>query len=118
MPAADTLFNGSHQHVQRVDLTSFTQVRLIVNKQAVAGAAASKIRLGFNAAFQTAVANYAAIGSSEVAATPLNVTNTIVASAWINLVAGAKADVFIALIGSGGDGTLDPAFGSIVAQFR
>ena len=51
-------------------------------------------------------------------ATPLNVTNTVVSSAWINLVAGAKADVFIGLIGSGGDGALDPAFGSIVAQFR
>lgn len=118
MPLADTLWNGTHQHVQRVDLTNFTQVRLVVNKQATAGDVASKLRLGFNAAFQTAVANYASIGVSEVAASPLNVTNTVISSAWINLVAGAKADVFIALIGSGGNGVLDPAFGAIVAQFR
>lgn len=118
MPAADTLFNGSHRHVTKVDLTNFTQCRLIVNKQATAGAAASKIRLVYATTFQTAPAGYSAIGASEVAASPLNVQNTIVASAWINLVAGAKADVFLALIGSGGDGTLDPAFGSITAQFK
>jgi len=31
---------------------------------------------------------------------------------------GAKADVFVAIVGSGGDGALDPVFGQIVAQFR
>lgn len=118
MPSADTLLNGSHRHVLRVDLTNFTQVRLVVNKQSVAGGATSKIRLGFAATFQTTPAGYAAIGTSEVAASPLNVQNAIVASAWIDLVAGAKADVFLALIGSGGDGALDPTFGSIVAQFK
>ena len=118
MPSADTLLNGSHRHVTRVDLTNFTQCRLVVNKQSVAGGATSKIRLVYATTFQTVPANYLAIGASEVAASPLNVQNAIVASAWINLVAGAKADVFLALIGSGGDGALDPTFGSIVAQFR
>lgn len=118
MPLADTLLNGSHRHVTKVDLTEFTQVRLIVNKQATAGAAASKIRLVYATTFQTAPAGYSAIGASEVSCSPLNVQNTVLASSWINLVAGAKADVFLALVGSGGDGTLDPGFGSIVAQFK
>jgi collagen triple helix repeat protein len=118
MPSADTLFNGGHQHVQKVDLTNFTQARLIVNKQGVAGGASSKIRLVYATSFQTSAAGYSAIGSSEIACSPLNVTNTILASGWVNLVAGAKADVFVALVGSGGDGVLDPAFGSIVAQFK
>jgi hypothetical protein len=118
MPLADTLLNGSHAHVVRADLTNYTQCRLIVNKQGTAGDTSSKIRLGFNASFQTSPANYANAGTSEVACSPLNVQNTVLTSAWVNLAAGAKADVFLALIGSGGNGTLDPAFGTIVAQFR
>jgi len=39
-------------------------------------------------------------------------------TSWIDLAAGAKADVFITLDGSGGDGVLDPAFGNIYAQFK
>jgi hypothetical protein len=37
---------------------------------------------------------------------------------WINLVAGAKADVFVALVTSGGDGTLDPLFGTVMMEFK
>jgi hypothetical protein len=118
MPSADTLLNGSHRHVTKLDLANFTQARLVVNKQATAGAASSKIRLVYATTFQTAPAGYSQIGTGEVACSPLNVTNTVLASGWVNLAAGAKTDVFVALIGSGGDGALDPAFGSIVAQFR
>lgn len=120
MPTADTLFNGSHRHVTKVDLTNFTQVRLIVNKQATAGAAASKIAIRWAASFQTTAGGYANIGlgGAEVACSPLNVQNAVVVSAWVNMIAGAKADVFLALVGSGGDGALDPTFGAIVAEFR
>lgn len=120
MPSADTLWIGLHAHVQKIDLTNFTQVRIVVNKQGTAGDTNSKIRLGFAATFQTTPAGYTNIGAAaaEVAASPLNVTNTIVASAWVNLHASAKADIFLAAIGSGGNGTLDPAFGSITAEFK
>lgn len=117
MPLAETLFNGSHRHVLKVDLTNFTQVRLVVNKQATAGAAASKLILKYATSFQTSPGNYSAIGASEVSVATNN-QNTVTSSAWINLVAGAKADVFLAVTGSGGDGALDPTFGSIVAQFK
>lgn len=118
MPLADTLLNGSHRHVVKIDLTNFTQCRLVVNKQATAGGASSKIRLVYATTFQTTPGGYSQIGTAEVACSPLNVQNAIVVSSWIDLAAGAKADVFVALVGSGGDGTLDPAFGSIVAQFK
>ena len=120
MPTAATLFNGSHRHVTRVDLTGFTEVRLVVNKQATAGAAASKLALRFSASFQASAGGYENIGAggAEVACSPLNVQNTIVTSAWTPLIAGARTDVFLALVGSGGDGALDPAFGSVVAEFR
>jgi hypothetical protein len=104
--------------VTKVDLTGFTQVRLLVNKQGTAGAAASKLILRYKAApFTQTVANYSDIGASEVSVA-VNVQNTFLETAWINLVAGAKADVFLALLGSGGDGALDPAFGMVVAEFK
>lgn len=104
--------------VTKVDLTGFTQVRLLVNKQGVAGAAASKLILRYKtSSFTQAVADYSDIGTSEVSVA-VNVTNTFLETAWINLAAGAKADVFLALLGSGGDGALDPAFGQITAEFK
>ena len=104
--------------VLRIDLTGYTQVRLRVNKQGTAGAAASKLILRYKASpFTQTVANYSDIGASEVSVA-VNVTNTYLETAWINLVAGAKADVFVALLGSGGDAALDPAFGYIHAEFK
>jgi len=104
--------------VQRVDLTGYTQVRLRVNKQGTAGAAASKLILRYKASpFTQVVANYSDVGASEVSLA-INVQNGYLETAWINWVAGAKADVFLTLLGSGGDGVLDPAFGYIVAEFK
>jgi hypothetical protein len=117
MPLALTFWSGSYRHITKVDLTNYTQVRLVVNKQTTAGAVASKLILKYRIAFNTTVANYSDIGVSEVSVA-VNVINTILETSWINLVAGAKADIFLSLTGSGGNGTLDPAFGQISAQFR
>jgi hypothetical protein len=117
MPLAATFLSGSHRHVLKVDLTNFTQVRLIVNKQGTAGAAASKLILRYRTAFSTTVGDYSDIGTSEVSVA-VNVQNTVQVSNWINITANAKADVFVCLVGSGGDGALDPVFGNIIAQFK
>ncbi len=120
MPAAlSFLFSTATvgKEIQKADLTNFTQCRLLVNKQGIAGATASKLILRYRTVFNQVVANYSDIGASEVSVA-VNVTNQYLATGWINLVAGAKADVFIAVLGSGGDGVLDPAFGPIVAEFK
>jgi hypothetical protein len=117
MPLAATFLSGSHRHILKVDLTNFTQVRLIVNKQGTAGAAASKLILRYRTAFSTTVGDYSDIGTSEVNVA-VNVQNTVQVSNWINITANAKADVFVCLVGSGGDGALDPVFGNIIAQFK
>ena len=108
---------ASHRFATKADLTNFTQVRLIVNKQVTAGAAASKIILRYRTAFDATPANWADIGTSEVSCA-INVQNTVLATAWINLAALARADVFICPIMSGGDGALDPTVGNVAAQFR
>ena len=117
MPVAATFLFGSHRHITKADLSGYTQCRLIANKQGTAGAAASKLMLRYAASFSTTVGSYSDIGTSEVSVA-VNVTNNVLDSGWVNLAAGAKADVFIAVVGSGGDGVLDPQFGSIKAQFK
>lgn len=103
--------------ISRIDLTGYTQVRLRVNKQGVAGAAASKLILRYYTSFSQTVANYLDIGTSEVSVVCTG-TNVYLDTGWINLAAAAKADVWVALLGSGGDGAVDPVFGSIVAEFK
>jgi len=117
MAAALNFFNASHRFSVKADLTNFTQVRLIVNKQGTAGAAASKIILRYVTAFNTTAANWLDIGTSEVSCA-INVQNTVIVTSWINLASSAKADVFICPLMSGGDGALDPVIGNVVAQFK
>ena len=119
MPAADTFLFGSHRHVMTIDLSGLTEVRLKVNKQATAGAAGSKLILRFAQTFSTSVANYADIGVTEVSV-PIDTTNTVLESGWIDINGDVlpNDDVFLAVIGSGGNGTLDPQFGTISASFH
>lgn len=108
---------ASHRFATKIDLTNFTQVRLVVNKQATAGAAASKIILRYRTAFDATPANWVDIGASEVSVA-INVQNAVLATAWINLATLAKADVFVCPLMSGGDGVLDPTIGAVSAQFK
>lgn len=117
MPLALTFANGALRMVQKVDLTNYADVRFRVFKAATAGAAASKLILRYITAINTTAANWLDIGTSEVSVAT-NVQNTFLDTGWIALVAGAKADVFITVLGSGGDGAIDPIFGSVVAEFR
>lgn len=117
MPAAVTFFANSHKFTNKLDLTNYTQCRLVVHKATTAGAASSIVRLRYRTAFDTTVGNWLQIGTSSVEVA-VNTTNAMLVTSWIDLAAGAKADVFITLDGSGGDGVLDPAFGNIYAQFK
>lgn len=115
--AAARFFQGSHRHVQRVDLTNMTEVRFLVNRQATNGAAGYTLELRYHTAHATTIGTYSQIGTSAVSVNCVT-ANTYYQTAWIALAAGAKADVYLAIQGSGGDGVLDPAHGSIVAHFR
>lgn len=117
MPLAETLLLTNSSHIQLVDLTNFTQVRLHVNKLGTAGVSGSKLRLKYLTSFSTTVGSYLEIGASEVSV-PINTANVYATSGWINLVAGAKADVYVCVAGSGGDGVVDPILGTIFAEFK
>lgn len=117
MPAAATLLNGHHRHVLRANLTGFSQVRLHVNKMGTAGFAGSKLILRYATAFATSAGSYSDVGTSEVSCA-IDATDTYVSSSWINLATLAKADVFLAIVGSGGNGATSPQYGSITAEVR
>jgi hypothetical protein len=80
-------------------------------------ASSPRVRLLYKAgAYSATVGQYSAVGASEVA---LSVTSTgEVDSGWVNLAAGAIADVFVALTELGGDGAADPALGNVQVYFQ
>lgn len=118
MPSAETFFNGANRGSTGVDLTNYTQVRLKVTMLGTGCVSGGVITLKYKTGNTwTNVASFSTIGASAVTAA-CDVTSTISDSGWINLVAGAKADVSIAISGTGGDGVVDPTFGNINAQFR
>ncbi len=117
MPLAATLLFGSTRHIGQLDLSKRTQARFMMTKGSVAGASGSKIILRYHTAWSSNVGDYLDIGTSEVSL-PTNGGIDGLVTSWIDLAAGAKADVWIAVVGSGGDGALDPTFGTIRAEFR
>jgi hypothetical protein len=119
MPAAVTFFDNSTGFVTQADLTAYNQVRLIVNKQATAGAASSKIILRYQATTGSpfTASSYSDIGTSEVSVN-VNVANQILVDGWVDMVSGAKDDVWVTILGIDGDGTVSPQFGNIYAEFR
>lgn len=120
LPASVGFWAGSsgHQFVLKVDLTNKTQVKFLVNKQSVAGAAGSKVVLRYNSSLSTTASAYSDIGTSAVEVAVDTGTVQVLDTGWINLAAGAKAVVYVAPMGYGGDGVTDPSFGIVAAQFR
>ncbi len=117
MPSAAALFLGNAAYIQKADLTNYTECRLLVNKTGVAAQAAAILELEYSTTYTQTAASYSQIGTTAASVT-VNVQNQYLDSGWISLASGAKADVFLTIIGVGGNGTLDPAFGHIIAEFR
>ncbi len=120
MPLADGFFMNSIGYTQFIDLTNYTGVQLCINKTITAGvgssAATSMLQLKYLGHFNTTVTNYLPLDSSNTRSR-INFQNTYINSGWKPIVAGARSGVFVTLMGSGGDGAVDPSFGMITAYF-
>jgi hypothetical protein len=117
MPAADTFMFNSHRHVTLINVEGMTQVRLKVNKQATAGASGAKLMVRFSRTFSTSVGAYTDVGVTEVSV-PINAINTFLDSGHIDLNPDTHGgDIYVAIVGTGGNGTLDPQFGHISVSF-
>lgn len=117
-PAADTLFLSSVRHIQKADLTNFSQVRFLVNKTGNTGATGATLHLRYHTSYSTTVGDYVAIGTSALSVAVDTASSVYLDTGWIDLASGAKADVFLAVVGAGGDASASPQFGAITAQFR
>lgn len=117
MAAAATLLFASAGSAKKIDLTHYTEARVVCVMGGVAAPAGGKCIAKFKTTLGANDAAYAALGTSAIEAL-MDTINTAVASAWVPLAATAKADVFVAISTSGGDGAVDPAVGNIEVQFR
>lgn len=114
---AEQFFGNSDRNIQKVDLTSYTQVRLLARVvTASASVNSPRLYVEYHTSFTTTVGTYSAIGASAVNCS-LSAAG-YVDSGWINLVAGAKADVFVTVLQNGGNAAADPALGPVVVQFK
>lgn len=98
----------------KVDLTSYQQVRVTVGLTTVGATNA-----GFYIQYSTDDSSFTDIGTaSGTDIAPIGGTTGTKVSGWVNLPAGAKADVFLRCVSIGGDAAADPVAGLIMAQFR
>lgn len=117
MPAAASFLFNSHRHVLLIDTEGMSVVRLKVNKQATAATTGAKLILRYSPVFSTNVSDYADIGETEVSV-PIDTANQYLDSGWVVLSPNVnQEDIFLAIIGVGGNGVLDPQFGHISVAF-
>ena len=122
MAATTNFIGGStgYRKGAQVDATNFTQARLLCTRDSSSAATGSRMALRYVAAGSNAymtVGNYVAAGTTEIELN-LETTSNTLATAWINLAAGAKGDRYFAPITYGGDGVADPSVGNVYVQFK
>lgn len=118
VPATETIFAAGFMSVHKLDLSLYRQVRLHVMHNAAA-VADTRIRMKYAATFTNVAGSYSTIGTSEVQVTlGTSAGAQMPNSGWIDLASAAQDDVFVALLGLGGNGTTNPNFISIYAEFR
>lgn len=112
MPLVLTEFLNSTRYRTKYDLTNATQVRVVV-MVLTAGSANSLVCAQYSTDQTTW--NYLDGGTGPCAT--INATG-VRSSAYVNLPAGAKADVFLRIVGKDGNLSADPAFGQISIQLK
>lgn len=113
--AGDAFLGKSNSNIRRADLSYFTQVRFHCRVTGAA-TAGTLIKLRYRTSFSTTIGDYVDIGTSAVQVDLAATGHST--SSWIDLAAGAKADVYLAPVQTGGDGATDPAIRWLAAEFR
>ena len=113
MPAALTEWNASLSGRIKYDLSNVSQVRVFC-RMVVAGAASAELRGQYSTDDSTF--NYLDGGTGPTVA--INAANTTVVGAWVTIVAAARADVILRIVGINGDGALDPTFANFGLEVR
>jgi hypothetical protein len=100
-----------------VDLSDMRQARLVVGVNTASASPNSPvIRLLYHTSFSSSAGDYVSIAASGNIEVSLSSQGVFVSS-WVDLAAGAKADVVVGAFSDGGDSDKDPN-AYAVAQFR
>jgi hypothetical protein len=111
-PAALTELFGTTVGRLKADLAGAAQVRLLTNV-ATAGTGAAELRVQYS----TDQSSWTYLDGSAGPSVGVGSTGLKVSS-WVAPAAGAKADVFLRLVGISGDGAADPGFAHVLLQVR
>lgn len=117
MPSARAFLFGSSRHVMRYDLGRCREARLMARVMATPGATGSQLRAMYATAFSTDVNDYSDLGETPIVVS-VDAANVFVVSSWVTIVAAARADVWLAVMGENGNGAADPVLGSVFVQCR
>lgn len=121
MPAAVTWLGGATagRPINMVDLTDYTEARILVHMGGTGGVAGSELALRYVATGSASnnAGDFLTMGSSEIEVA-INFTATWSASSWIPLVSGATEEVLVGVIGKDGNGSDDPIIQKVLIQFR
>lgn len=119
MAAAAQFFpQDSKRAIRKVDLTHYRQARLVINV-ATGATTIGKLVAKYKATLtyaSDAATDFLDLGTAEISASV--VTAGVIASAWVNLAALAKADVFVAVTQIDGTGAATPGIGAVDIEFR
>jgi hypothetical protein len=118
MPAALTGFGGSFATARKQDLSGHTQARFRAMKLGTAGTAGAKIYLRYAAAFSSTPGDWLQAGASGQIALAIDTTNALLDSGWVALAAAAQSDIFLAVLGDGGNGATAPVFGLVWVELK
>ena len=106
MPSAATEFMGTPR--TKYDLTNADNVRIVANVGVIGNTGATlKIQ------YSTDETNWFDLTGTVT----VDVLNTRV-GAWVAVPAGAKGDVFVRILGAGGNGVIDPQFRLVQLQVQ
>lgn len=109
MPAASTELLGVVHRRTRFSFIDVDKIRLVVRVSTVGQAGAT-----LSAQYSTDESAWSALTTNTI---PIDSTGTKV-TAFEALPAGAKGDVFVRIVGVGGNAALDPVFGNISLECR
>lgn len=115
MPAALTELNGSTRSRTKLDLTGYTQARVTASISTV-GNSTAELRIQYSTNGDTQ-STWAYLDGASGPGANISV-NGGRASAWVNLAAAAKADVWVRVVGINGNGSISPAIGAVVLQVK
>lgn len=117
MTSAAQFMANSNRHIEKIDLSMFTQARLLA-RVLVAGSANAIFAARVHSAFSTAIADYQIMGADGEISVPLNALG-VADSGWKDIAPAALADNrFVAVRQSGGDGVADPQIGRVSLWLR